>query len=827
LPIDPGTDIGPYKVLDSLGSGGMGEVYLARDTRLGRKIALKFLSAEYTKDEDRVRRFQQEARAASALNHPNLITIFEIGEVDSVHFISTEFIEGETLRRRLTTRRLSNAEIFDVAIQVGSALATAHAAGITHRDIKPENIMVRPDGVVKVLDFGLAKLTEASTSGESAIDPTAVTKKVVATNPGVVMGTVSYMSPEQARGAPVDARTDIFSFGVVLYEMTAGRVPFEGSSFGDIISGIIGKRHLPLARYSPDVPQELERIVGKTLAKDREERYQSIKELLIDLKRLKQRLEVEAEFEHSSPSEWARDAVMGRRSGSGEMGSGSGDTITLGASTQSVRTTSSAEYLVSEIKRHKKATIFVLAAAVVAAVAITFVSTRRPINSVAILPFSNQTDDAKMDSISDEITEGIINHLFELPPLRVISYGSVEQYKGRQLDPQAIGKELGVRAVMIGRISKRDDVITVNAELVDTRDKSRIWGAQEKLKFSELMLAHHRLARSVLEKLGLKLSDQQQKELDAQDLYVTGRNYLNQRTPEGFSKAIEYFDKTVALDPGYALAHAGLADCYNMLATYGAKPPSEAFPLAKAEAWKALEADDSLAEAHTSLAYALFRGDWNWTESETQFKQALRLNSKSAQAYQWYANLLVALGRSDEAIARTQRAQELDSTSSIIRSHFGFVYFFARRYDDSIAVCQKVLELDPTYFAARRYLGQAYAQKGKYDLAISEFQRAVAANGSPLMRAELAHTYALARKKDEAQKILADLQRLSSDRYISPYHIALIYSGLGNREETFNWLEQAFQGRADYLVYLKVDPRFDWLHKDPRFASLVDRIGLH
>ncbi|HSO75649.1 MAG TPA: protein kinase [Blastocatellia bacterium] len=826
MPIKPGTNIGQYTVLDSLGAGGMGEVYLARDTRLGRKIALKFLSAEYTKDEDRVRRFQQEARAASALNHPNLITIFEIGEVDSVHFISTEFIEGETLRRRLATRKLSNAEIFEVAIQVGSALATAHAAGITHRDIKPENIMVRPDGVVKVLDFGLAKLTEASTTGETAIDPTAVTKRVVATNPGVVMGTVSYMSPEQARGTPVDARTDIFSFGVVLYEMTAGRVPFEGSSFGDIITGIISKKHLPLARYSPEVPQELERIVGKALAKDREERYQSIKDLLIDLKRLKQRLEVEAEIEHTAPPDWAREAVMAQRSGSGVQGSGSGQTIAMGASGQAVHTTSSAEYLVSEIKRHKKGTFLVLAAAVLAAVAITFVSTRRPINSVAILPFSNQTGDAKMDSISDEITEGIINHLFDLPHLRVTSYGSVEQYKGRQIDPQAVGNELGVRAVMIGRISKRDDVITVNAELVDAGDKSRIWGVQEKLKFSELTLAHHRIARSVLEKLGLKLSEEQLKELDAQDLYATGKNYLNQRTPDGLNKGIEYFDKAVALKPDYALAHVGLADCYNMLATYGARSPIEAFPLAKAEARKALDVDDSLAEAHTSLAYALFRGDWKWTEAEREFRQALRLNPKLAQACQWYANLLVALGRSDEAIAQSKRAHELDSTSSIIRSNIALVHFYSRRYDEAIAVCQKFLELDPTYFAARRYLGQAYAQKGKYDLAISEFQKAVAANGSPLIRAELAHTYALAGKKDEAQKILEDLQRMSSDRYISPYHIALVYSGLGNKEEAFNRLEQAFRDRADSLVYLKIDPRFDLLHGDHRFASLIERIGL-
>ncbi|MEK6302702.1 MAG: protein kinase [Acidobacteriota bacterium] len=823
MPIDPGTNIGPYKVLDSLGAGGMGEVYLARDTRLGRKIALKFLSAEYTKDEDRVRRFQQEARAASALNHPNLITIFDIGEVDSVHFISTEFIEGDTLRKLVTTRRLSNTEIFEIAIQVGNALATAHAAGITHRDIKPENIMVRPDGVVKVLDFGLAKLTEPA-SGATAIDPTAITQRVVETNPGVVMGTVSYMSPEQARGATVDARTDIFSFGVVLYEMTAGRVPFEGSSFGDVISSILAKKQVPLARYSPDVPAELERIVGKALAKNREERYQSIKELLIDLKKLKQRLEVEAEIEHSAPPEWARDAVMGRRSSSGEARSGSSDTIELGASNQPVRTTSSAEYLVSEIKRHKKTTFFVLGAAVIAAVAITFVSTRRPIDSVAILPFSNKTGDSKMDAVTAEITEGIINQLYDLPNLRVISYGAVQQYRDRE-DFNTIAKDLGVSALLTGRINNRDGSISVNAELTDARDQTRIWSQQETLRFSDLMMAHHRLARSVLDKLGVKISDERRKELDAEDMYAKGRNYLSQRSTEGFNKAIEYLDKAVALKPNYALAHAGLADCYNMLASYGQRPPAEAFAMAKAEARKALDIDDNMAEAHTSLAFALFRGDWQWTAAEREFKTAQSLNPKSAQAHQWYSVMLAALGRQDKAITETNRAQELDSTSLVIRSNFGLVYFFAHRFDDSIAACQKVLELEPSFFVAQRYLGQAYAQKGKYEQAIEKFQSA-ASSGSLMLRAELANTYGLAGKKDEAQKILTDLQRQSSERYVSSYSIALIHSGLRDKEETFNALERALNERADYLVFLKVDPRFDWLHSDPRFARLVERIGL-
>jgi eukaryotic-like serine/threonine-protein kinase len=800
----------------------MGEVYLARDTRLGRKIALKFLSAEFTKDEERVRRFKQEARAASALNHPNLITIFEIGEVESVHFISTEFIEGETLRKRLSPAGMSTSEICDISSQVASALSAAHAAGIMHRDIKPENIMIRPDGVVKVLDFGLAKLTESPDEPET--DLNAITKRNVETDPGVVMGTVSYMSPEQARGVPVDARTDIFSFGVVMYEMISGRVPFEGTSFGEVISGILGKRPMSLARYAVDVPPELERIVSKALAKNREERYQSIKDMLIDLKRLKQRLDVEAELEHSAPHDWDREAVSGR--GSADAAPVLRETRAPDSAPPLIRTTSSAEYLVSGIKRHKKATFLVVGAALVAIAATSFMAGRSRIDSIAILPFSNLTGDPKMEAISEEMTEGIINHLYQLQKLRVISYGSVEHYKG-QVDAGAVGRELGVSAVMIGRIKKGDGVIMVSAELIDARNKTLIWGAQEKPKFSDLAMAFHRFARGVSDKLGLKLSEAERKALDAEELYETGRSYWNQRTTDGLNKGIEYFEKAVALKPDYAVAHAGLADCYNMLATYGARAPAEAFPKAKAEARRALEIDDSLADAHVSLAYALFRGDWNWAESEKEFRQALVLNSRSAQAHQWYANLLIAVGRTDEAIAHTKLAVELDSTSLIIRSHFGFVYFFAHRYDDSIAACQKVLELDPTFFAARRYLGQAYAQKSKYEQAVSEFQRAVAASGgSPLMKAELAHAYALAGKKEEAQKILAELQQVSAQRYISPYSIALVYSGLGNKDETFNSLERAFQDRADYLVFLQVDPRFEWLHGDARFASLLERIGL-
>ena len=373
-----------------------------------------------------------------------------------------------------------------------------------------------------------------------------------------------------------------------------------------------------------------------------------------------------------------------------------------------------------------------------------------------------------MEAISDEMIEEIITHLYDLHKLRVISYDAVEQYKGRQ-DAAVIGRELGVSAVMIGRISKRDDVLTVNAELIDARDKTRIWSAQEKPKFSDLTMAFHRFARGVSEKLGLKLSEAERKELEAEELYETGRSYWNQRTTEGLNKGIDYLEKAVALKPDYAAAHAGLADCFNLLATYGDMAPTEAFPKAKAEARKALEIDYNLAEAHVSLAYALFRGDWNWDESEKEFRQALRMKPKSAQAHQWYASLLVALGNTADAIDHTKKAQDLDSTSLSIRAHFGFVYFFSHRYDESIAECKKALELDQSFFMARRYLGWAYAQKRMYEQAIDEFKRA-ASGGTMLMRAELAHTLALAGKKDEAMKILAELKQLATERYFSPYH---------------------------------------------------------
>jgi serine/threonine-protein kinase len=831
-----GTHLGHYEVISPIGAGGMGEVYLARDARLGRNVALKLLSAGVTKNEERVKRFQQEARAASALNHPNIITIYEVGQVDSAHFISTEYIEGETLRQRMSHGAMPLAEVLDVGIQVSTALSAAHSAGIMHRDIKPENIMLRPDGYVKVLDFGLAKLTENSFGNPvSSTDPEAKTQPVVNTDPGTVMGTVTYMSPEQARGHSVDARTDIFSLGVVLYEMIAGRAPFEGATISEVIVSILKKKPLPLARYCSDVNPELERIVGKALGKKTDDRYQTIKDLLIDLRRLKQRLDMEEELGISTFS----DASM-RNSSGGEDASSSGQR--LGASRNSsakteeltsvLSSTSSAEYIISEIKRHKRGAVFTLAAFIILITGVAyFTSGGSAVDSIAVLPFDSDGGDPSVKGLSDVITQRIINGLSRVPNLKVKSYVAVAGYADRAVDPQAAGRDLDVKALLIGRVVKRerDDNLTINIELVSAHDSSQIWGEQYDRKFADLRQLQNEILRSVSERLGMKLTDEEKRRREAEALYAEGRNYWEKRTSDGIRRAVDSFQQAINIRPDYALAYAGLADCYNMLGTYGAERPKTAFPKAKQAAERALELDPMLAEAHTSLAFATYRGDWNWEDAEAGFQRAIRLNPNYAQAHQWYANYLAAQGRHAEAEEETKACLRLDPTSLIVQAHFGFIYYFAHRYDDVISSCQKMLGLDPNFFAARRYLGLAYTQKGMYAEAIREYRQALnRSRGSLLMKSELAHALASSPNKadkDEAQRILNELIAASGQGYISQYHIALIFSALGERDRAFEFLEKAYEDRADFLAYIKVDPRLGALRSDPRFESLQQRIG--
>ncbi|HEY6120780.1 MAG TPA: protein kinase [Pyrinomonadaceae bacterium] len=828
-----GHSFGPYGIIAALGAGGMGEVYLAHDTRLGRKVALKLLPTAFTMDEERVRRFQQEARAASALNHPNIITIHEIGHVDERHFIATEFIDGETLRAPLSRSRLSLRALLDVAIQVASALVAAHKAGIVHRDIKPENVMVRgDDGIVKVLDFGLVKLTE----NQAPQITEAEARTLVKTNAGVVMGTASYMSPEQARGLEVDARTDIWSLGILLYEMASGRLPFAGETASDVIAAILKTEPLRLNRLSLEAPAELERIVSKALAKEREERYQTAKDLLIDLKRLKQQLDVQAEIDRSSTGE-PSNASTERTTSGGEMAL---ETVPRSESlvgSNVAPTMSSAEYVVNELKRHRVVALIVGAVLIVAftlAYASRSVSSLPAITSVAVLPFANANGDPEIEYLSDGISESLINSLSQIPQLKVIARSSSFRYKGKDVDPQEVAKALGVESILAGHVTQRGDNLVISIELVDGRDRRQIWGAQYNRKLTDLMALQSEIAREIVDKLKLKVSGEEKglekhytESSEAYQLYLKGRFYWNKRTPDGIKKSIEYFNQAIEKDPGFALAYAGLADSY--LVPSNPQPPSERMPRAKAAAMRALELDETLAEAHTSLGRVLATYDWDWTSAEKEYKRAIELNPRYAIAHQWYSGYLELMDRSNEAIAERKRAEELDPLSLTINFALGMNFYYARNYDQAIEQFQKTLELDQNFPPARTYLPAAYEQKGMYDKAIAEFKSAASLQGgseSSMTTAGLGHVYAVSGKKDEAEAVLNRLKQLSAQEYVPAVSIALIYSGLGEKNQAFAWLEEGYKERAFQMQGLKKEPRWDSLRSDPRFQDLLRRIGL-
>src|SRR5882724_2113082 len=811
-----GQMIGYYKIVELLDKGGMGEVYLAIDTRTGREVALKLLPAFSVSDQQRVRRFQQEARSILALNHPNIVTIYEIGQTGSAHYIVTERITGETLRRRLSRAPLEIPEALAIAIEVAKALEATHAAGIMHRDIKPENIMLRPDGYVKVLDFGIAKLTERQAP---IISTDAATMMKIRTTPGVVMGTVYYMSPEQARGQEVDARTDIWSLGAVLYEMVAGRPPFEGDAPNDVMALILqkGKEPLPLARYRPEAPAELQRLITKALQKERDKRYQTIKDLRLDLENLKQEEEFKSKLEQSvSPEQ--------------------GSTKTTASTAQ---TTSSAEYLVTRIKSHKTSVSLAVAALLVvsAAIASYFYFTRS--DSLAVLPFTyvntdpNVMADPDREYLSDGITESIINHLSQLPNLRVIPRSTVFHYKDKEVDPQPVGHELGVRTVLMGRIIQRGDNLTIRTELVDVENNRQLWGEQYDRKVSDLLALQGEIAEEISNKLRLRWltkTERQQitrnytENTEAYQLYLKGRYYWNKRTSEGLGKAAVFFEQAIEKDPNYALAYSGLADSYSV--PQNPIAPRDRMPKAKAAAMKAIELDDTLAEAHASLGNVKHIYDWDFAGAEKEFKRAIELNSNYTSAHHFYALLLASLGRWQEANDQIKRALELEPFSLIINSSAGRILYLEREYDQAIEQLRKALELDPNFARAHFFLGQVYQQKGLNEQAVAEFQKALQLDVNQYLLAGLGYAYATSGKRDEAMKVLDQLKDLSKQRYASSYGVAIIHLGLGEKDAAFESLEKAYQERSEGLSSLMVEPRWDSLRADPRFADLMRRVGL-
>ena len=831
MTLTKGTRLGSYEILSPLGAGGMGEVYLAEDTRLDRKIALKLLPTEFTKDENRVRRFIQEAKAASALNHPNIITIHEIGDLNGTQFIATEFIDGETLRHWMTSEPTNISGAIEVAIQIASALAAAHAAGIVHRDIKPENVMVRSDGLVKVLDFGLAKLTAKT----SAVDTSAPTSLNINTDQGMVMGTAQYMSPEQARGLELDARTDIFSFGIVFYEIVAGRPPFSGPSPGDVMASILTQEPQPLCRVAPEAPQELERIVSKALEKDREERYQVIKELLLDLKKLKRRLEFEAERARTAePLSNNRESVS---TGGAISASTAGELAVESREVGALRTNSSAEYLISELKRYKWVALLVTGVVAIAIAAIAYFSaSNRTIESVAVLPFVNAGADPDTEYLSDGITESLINSLSQLPKLTVMSRDSVFRYKGQGTSAQAAGRELKVQAVLAGRVTQRGDTLAISAELVEVGSNRQLWGEQYTRKLKDVLAVQEEISREISNKLQFRLTGEEQKRLtkhytdntEAYRLYLKGRYHSSKLTEEGLKKSVEYFQQAIDLDPGYAQAYAELAESYlDLGGVLGFFSPREFYPKAKAAALKALEIDETLAEAHSSLASIKQYFDWDPAGAEKEVKRALQLNPNYAQAHHTYGTVLQSVERFDEAIAERKRAAELDPLSPAAIADVGYPYYYARRYDQAIEHYRRALELDPNFFWSYLWIGQAMVQQGRYEEAIAEINRALTLSAdNTRVVATLGHAYGVAGRRGEAQQVINRLLERSKHSYVAPYYIALVYTGLGEKDEAFDWLEKAYEERESYFNLFKVEPVFDSLRSDPRFLGLLKRIGL-
>lgn len=803
-----GQTVSHYKITRKLGAGGMGEVYLAEDTKLERTVAIKILPAEMATDPERMRRFVQEAKAASALDHPNVAHIHEIGESDGLHFIAMQYVEGQSLDAKIQGKPLDSGEIVNIAIQTVDALAESHSKGIIHRDLKPANIMISSRNQVKILDFGLALISRSAQSDEASHLST-----MVKTESGIVMGTVPYMSPEQALGQRVDHRSDIFSLGVVMYEMATGRRPFTGNNPMETVGRITQMQPEAISRFNYDIPLELERIIRKCLEKDRDQRYQSATELLIDLKTLK------------------RD----RESGILKSASNIAPVATPEAVAIPAKRTWSRSKIIS---------LTALAVAVLVLAALGFyrwMETSETIRSLAVLPFVNVNARPEVEYLSDGITESIINNLSQMQKLRVMARGTVFTYKGKEIDPRNVGRDLNVDAVVTGRMVQQGDTLVVSADLVRTADGAQIWGAQYDRKLSEVIELQSDISKQISEKLKLRLTGEEESQItkrytenvDAYQLYLQGNFYLNKRTEDGEKKALQLFQQAIDKDPKYALAYTGIADGYTLLGLQGAVtggfPPNEVMPKAKAAAIKALEIDETLAEAHASLAHILWLYDWDWPRAEKEFKTSINLNPNKAIVHGRYALYLSSMGRKDETVGEGRVfAQQLDPLSPAANMILGIAYFFLRQYDQAIQQLRDTIELDPNFATTHYYLGESYLQEGRFEEAIAEMQETVTlSHRLPLGLAGLGHAYAVSGRRDEAQKMLEELKPLSKERYVSSYCTAIIYANLDQKDQAFEMLEKAFVERENAMNLLKVDPRLDSLRSDPRFSSLLRDMHLN